>query len=206
MDDSQSHQSALSPAIEFREGMRITLASDENLTTRQIVELALNGSTALKGKPVRCIGVVPGVTTSVSTGRLYPCDGEEAEMLASDIWTKIEPELITSVKMRTAPVGMTMKYGDTTFFFGWDGRQSVSPGAMEIEVHGPRSSLRKVAFIGPTIVRPDRLSVDFSFNGPLFEFDSDRNRHRRRAVDAVTPYNRSFCQYISPYAILAAHR
>lgn len=136
--NSISPQGTVTGSIELREGAHISIPSHETLSTRELVELALNGSMAMRGKPVRCVAVVPGVSMSVSTGRLYPCDGDEAQTFAADIWIKIESKLAAWLKMRTPPAGMTMEVGDTTFLFGWDGRQSVNPGAMEIEVqHKP---------------------------------------------------------------------
>lgn len=98
-----SPRGTFSRSIELREGAHIRIPSHETLSTRDLVELALNGSMAMQGKPVRCAGVVPGVTMSVSTGRLYPCDGDEAQMFAADIWTKIESKLAAWLKMSTPP-------------------------------------------------------------------------------------------------------
>jgi hypothetical protein len=125
--------------IEFREGERVTVRDGSSLSTAGVISIAILGSMALAGKPVRCSGVVPGVTLLVSTGVLRSRDGDEADQLIDDIWGKIRPGLVDWLTMRTSPAGVTMALGsDIRLEFGWDDRHRVRDGAMQIDVeHDP---------------------------------------------------------------------
>ena len=68
-------------SIEFREGEHVTVRDGSSLSTAGVVSIAILGSMALAGKPVRCSGVVPGVTLLVSTGGLRSRDSDDADQL-----------------------------------------------------------------------------------------------------------------------------
>ena len=126
-------------SIEFREGEHVTVRDGSSLSTAGVVSIAILGSMALAGKPVRCSGVVPGVTLLVSTGGLRSRDGDDADQLIDDIWRKIRPGLVDWLTMRTSPAGVTMALGtEIRLEFGWDDRHRVRDGAMQIDVeHDP---------------------------------------------------------------------
>ncbi|RKE23962.1 hypothetical protein B0G76_8664 [Paraburkholderia sp. BL23I1N1] len=125
--------------VEFCEGARVAVPDGSSVSTRGVVSIAILGSMTLAGKPVRCSGVVPGVTMWVSTGALRPRDADESEQFIDDIWEKIRPGLVDWLTMRTSPAGVTMALGaDIRLEFGWDDRHRVRDGAMEIDVkHDP---------------------------------------------------------------------
>ncbi|MEJ8800136.1 hypothetical protein WKR88_28035 [Trinickia caryophylli] len=93
---------------------------------------------ALKGKPVRCSGLVPGVTMLISSGGLRPQHGGEAESLAADVWALIAPKLTEWLQMLAPPAGVTMRLADLWIEIGWDARTVIAPGAMDVVVtHEP---------------------------------------------------------------------
>ncbi|SDG68364.1 hypothetical protein [Paraburkholderia phenazinium] len=126
-------------SIEFREGEHVTIRDGSSLSTAGVVSIAVLGSMALAGKPVRCSGVLPGVTLLVSTGALRAPGGNEADQVIDDIWGRIRPGLVDWLTMRTSPAGVTMALGsDIRLEFGWDDRHRVCDGAMQIDVeHDP---------------------------------------------------------------------
>lgn len=123
---------------EFYEGARIVIPGDENRATHDIFATALIASMSLRGKPVRCSGIVPGVTMRISSGGLRPRVGDEAEWLAADAWQRISPKLSEWLIMPNPPAGATIQLGDLTLEFGRDACSVVGPGAMDIVVmHAP---------------------------------------------------------------------
>lgn len=125
---------------DFREGGTIVIAGHESLATRDLMMRSLLRSMDCGGAPVRCVGIVPGVTMRVSTGGLLPRGAEQAQSFATEIWEKISPKLAEWLAMRNSTAGATMQLGDVCFEFGWDERYLIGPGHEEILVkHEPAS-------------------------------------------------------------------
>jgi hypothetical protein len=61
----RAHGEALSPpvdnSIRYREGAHIVLSGGSSLSSQSIFRIAIIGSMAFRGKPVCCVGIVPGV-------------------------------------------------------------------------------------------------------------------------------------------------
>ena len=73
-----------SSSIRYREGAQIVLPGGPSLSSQAIFRIAIIGSMALRGKPVRCEGIVPGVIMVIAAGNVTPTDGVDAPMIASE--------------------------------------------------------------------------------------------------------------------------
>lgn len=123
---------------EFHEGARIVIPGNTNPATQDVFATTLIASMALRGKPVRCNGIVPGVTMLIRSGGMPPHAGDEAEWMATEVWEQIAPKLTDWLTMPAPPAAMTMQLADVSINLGWDTRSIVSPGAMDVVVtHEP---------------------------------------------------------------------
>lgn len=123
--------------IEFHEGARIVIPGKENPATQDVFTIALIASMALAGKPVRCSGIVPGVTLLISSGGLRgPQAGDQAEWMAAEVWERIAPKLTDWLTMPTPPAAMTMQLAGVQIDLGWDTSSIVTPGAMDVVAVG----------------------------------------------------------------------
>jgi len=137
-------------SIEFREGEHVTVRDGSSLSTAGVVSIAILGSMALAGKPVRCSGVVPGVTLLVSTGGLRSRDGDDADQLIDDIWRKIRPGLVDWLTMRTSPAGVTMALGSEIRLEGGADKMLDYLEVVHVLVRRPRSSGSALSEVGKT--------------------------------------------------------
>lgn len=78
----------------FYEGQRIRIGNGATWSTADLVMLALEASLALGGKPVRCVGVVPGASMRVTTGSLRPFDDADKADILDVIWHQLRPLII----------------------------------------------------------------------------------------------------------------
>ncbi|MGO4813454.1 hypothetical protein AB4156_28360 [Cupriavidus sp. 2MCAB6] len=120
--------------IRFYKGGHVEVTGRE-YSSQDALELALDASLALGGKPVRCVAIVPGATVSVSTGTLEPWDDGERLQYFEDLWRLLKPELVKGLSAPT-PRGrqlFTLDYG-IQLELGWDDRAQLPPGAMSIRV------------------------------------------------------------------------
>nr|WP_259341479.1 hypothetical protein [Ralstonia solanacearum] len=126
-------------SFECREGARIMVENGSRQSTETLVGIVLSSSMALGGKPVRCSGVVPGVTMSVSTGLFKLHDGEEWDGAVDGMWKAIRSKLVDWLTTRSPSPGLTIGLNSgVEFEFGWDGPYRIDEGAMQIDVrHDP---------------------------------------------------------------------
>ncbi len=126
-------------SFECREGARIVVENGSRQSTETLVGIVLSSSMALGGKPVRCSGVVPGVTMSVSTGLFKLHDGEEWDGAVDGMWKAIRSKLVDWLTTRSPSPGLTIGLNSgVEFEFGWDGPYRIDEGAMQIDVrHDP---------------------------------------------------------------------
>ncbi len=126
-------------SFECREGAHIVVENGSRESTEALVGIVLSSSLAIGGKPVRCSGVVPGVTMSASTGLFKLHDGETWDGVLDGMWKAIRPKLVDWLTMPSPSAGLTigLNFG-TEFEFGWDGPYRIDEGAMQIDVrHDP---------------------------------------------------------------------
>ncbi|MFD2998110.1 hypothetical protein [Ralstonia solanacearum] len=124
----------------FREGSRLRMSGGPTRSTQSLFRIALLASFALGGKPVCCVGVVPGVTLWIASGStIQSRDFEEFDWDADGVWRKVQPELAGWLGMPPAPPVAQMNLGkDLHMKFAHDSRHLKSEGAMQIEVlHAP---------------------------------------------------------------------
>ena len=130
---SVSDDGALS--IRVQEGGRAKLVGGPHRSSHSIFCLAVWGSLHLDGQPVRCTGIVPGVSLRVATGATK-LSGVDPGDLASDIWHAVRARLADWVA--NGPAGARkfgMSSGDgIEVEFGWDSETTVRPGVMQIDV------------------------------------------------------------------------
>jgi len=130
---SVSEDGAIS--IRFQEGGRAKLVGGRYRSSHALFCLAVWGSLHLDGQPVRCTGIVPGVSLRVATGATK-LSGVGPGDLASDIWHAVRARLADWVA--NGPAGARkfgMSSGDgIEVEFGWESETTVRPGVMQIDV------------------------------------------------------------------------
>jgi hypothetical protein len=121
--------------IRFQEGGVAKLRGGARRSSHSIFCLAVWGSLHLDGQPVRCTGVVPGVSLRVATRAIKLSDIDPGD-LASDIWRALRGRLAEWVASGSAgPRRFGMSSGDgIEVELGWDSEVTLRPGAMQIEV------------------------------------------------------------------------
>ncbi|MGH8778817.1 MAG: hypothetical protein ACREXZ_07090 [Paraburkholderia sp.] len=133
-------------SLRFHEGTHVVLSDGATLGTSHLFEILMMASMALAGKPVRCAGILPGVTMWATTGALRVLDGEEPELLTADIWSKVRPKLVNWLTMPASPPGITMALGtEIRLEFGWDDRHRVREGAIGIDVAHDSAAVARYA-------------------------------------------------------------
>lgn len=148
----------IADTLTFREGAHAVLYDGASLATQDLFHMTLMGSIALDGQPVRCSGILPGVTLWAATGGLRPRDGGDAEQVVGEIWHLIHPKLRDWLTMPASPAGITMALGDhIRLEFDWDGRCDIPDAAMTLEVR--RDAATAAAYLKqrkrhPLIERP----------------------------------------------------
>lgn len=123
-----------SSSIRYREGAQIVLPGGPSLSSQAIFRIAIIGSMALRGKPVRCEGIVPGVIMVIAAGNVTPTDGVDADRIADKLWSIFRPQLVGWLTARTAPGGMhlTVSRG-IQIDCGHEGRYNLPQAVMQIE-------------------------------------------------------------------------
>ncbi|WP_244111960.1 hypothetical protein [Burkholderia diffusa] len=133
-------------SLAFQAGSHVVLRDGATLSTGDLFQVALMGSMALNGQPVRIVGLLPGVTLWVMTGALQPHDGEDPEVLLDGIWQQIRPKLIEWLTMPVSPADATMALGDyLRLQVGWDGRYHSRASAMTVEVRHDAAAVARYA-------------------------------------------------------------
>jgi hypothetical protein len=131
-----SNDGALS--IRFQEGARVQIPGGPNRSTQSIFSLALWGSLELGGQPIRCTGIVPGVSLRIASGTAEARDDEHAIALAAQAWSAVYPRLVKWLidGPTSAVLNMPMR-GGLEIQFAKEGHTTLRPGVMQIEVeHG----------------------------------------------------------------------
>ncbi len=147
-----SEDGALS--IRFQDGGgRAKLVGGSHRSSHSLFCLAVWGSLHLNGQPVRCAGIVPGVSLRVATGAIKLSDCDPAD-LASDIWHAVRARLAEWIA--NGPAG-ARKFGmssedEIELEFGWDSETTVRPGVMQIDVEYAKAFER--AYIASRARRP----------------------------------------------------
>ncbi len=89
------------------------------------------------GKPVRCVGIVPGASMRITAGPLRPLDAGDKAGLVDEIWNQVSPHLVEWLRtQRVAPPIMLrlVDNQDSRICFAWDVTGRLKPGASEIVV------------------------------------------------------------------------
>ncbi|OHU98956.1 hypothetical protein BLA34_18415 [Ralstonia solanacearum] len=119
----------------FERDGRVCLAGGTHLSTEAIFWTAAIGSFALHGQPVRCSGIVPGVTLVIATGGADPADHDDAERVVAKLWALFRPQLVDWLTSRAAPAGLRMSASHgVQIACGRDGLYVLPEGVMKIEV------------------------------------------------------------------------
>ncbi|AXV70345.1 hypothetical protein CJO74_14245 [Ralstonia solanacearum] len=119
----------------YEVGARARLAGGAHLSTEAIFRTVAIGSLALCGQPVRCSGIVPGVTLVIATGNADPADHAHAERVVDKLWTLFRPQLVGWLTSRAAPAGLRMSVSHgVQIACGRDGLYALPEGVMQIEV------------------------------------------------------------------------
>ncbi|AXW32891.1 hypothetical protein CJO88_05800 [Ralstonia solanacearum] len=141
--------------VRIEEGGRARLTGGDHLSTEAIFRTAAIGSLALHGQPVRCSGIVPGVTLVIATGSAYPVDHDDAELIVDKLWALFRPQLVEWLTSRGALPGLSMAVSHgVQIACGRDGQYVLSEGAMHIDVQyeeGFASSFAKQSRRSPLI-------------------------------------------------------
>ena len=130
---SVSEDGAIS--IRYQEGGHARLAGGAHRSSHSIFCLAIWGSLHLDGQPVRCTGIVPGVSLCVATGAIKLSDVDPGH-LASDMWRAVDGPLgdwIANGPVGARKFGMSSREGFEVEF-GWNSVTTLRPGAMQIDV------------------------------------------------------------------------
>ncbi|WP_405124648.1 hypothetical protein [Ralstonia pseudosolanacearum] len=119
----------------FERDGRACLAGGTHLSTEAIFRTAAIGSFALHGQPVRCSGIVPGVTLVIATGSANPATHEDAERIVDNLWALFRPQLIDWLTSRAASAGLRMSVSQgVEIACGRDGPHALPKGVMQIDV------------------------------------------------------------------------
>ncbi len=119
----------------YEAGARARLAGGAHLSTEAIFRTAAIASLALRGQPVRCSGIVPGVTLVIATGSADPADSDDAEQIVGKLWALFRPQLVDWLTSRAAPPGLRMSVSHgVQIACGRDGLYVLPAGVMQIEV------------------------------------------------------------------------
>ncbi len=119
----------------YEVGARVRLAGGAHLSTEAIFRTVAIGSLALHGQPVRCSGIVPGVTLVIATGNADPVDHDHAERVVDKLWTLFRPQLVDWLTSRAVPAGLRMSASHgVQIACGRDGQYVLPAGVMQIEV------------------------------------------------------------------------
>jgi len=141
--------------VQIEEGGRARLAGGAHLSTEAIFRTAAIGSLVLHGQPVRCSGIVPGVTLRIATGNANPVDHDDAELIVDKLWALFRPQLVEWLTSRGALPGLSMAVSHgVQIACGRDGQYVLPEGAMHIDVQyeeGFASSLAKQSKRSPLI-------------------------------------------------------
>lgn len=122
-------------SVRFQEGGRATLPGGRHRSSQSIFCLALWGSLHLDGRPVRCTGIVPGVSVRIEAGGMKLND-DEAVSLADDVWHAAYSRLgawLAGGPRGPAKFGMSARDG-LEIEFAWMGASTLRPSAMQIDV------------------------------------------------------------------------
>lgn len=119
----------------YREGAHLRIEASPDYSSETIFIDAVTGSLTLDGKPVRCTGIVPGVTMRVSIGGPVPFSSPDAaRRYACQVWDQVSPKLAGWLsKPKLGPAKLSGGPG-LEIEFGRDGRDVIRPGAMQISV------------------------------------------------------------------------
>lgn len=141
--------------VRIEEGGRARLAGGAHLSTEAIFRTAAIGSLALHGQPVRCSGIVPGVTLVIATGGADPVDNDDAELIVDKLWALFRPQLADWLTSRGALPGLSVAVSHgVQIACGRDGQYVLPEGAMHIDVRyeeGFASSFAKQSKRSPLI-------------------------------------------------------
>lgn len=121
----------------FYEGQQIRIGNGATWSTADLVMLSLEASLALGGKPVRCVGVVPGASMRVTTGSLQPFDDADKADVLDVIWHQLRPLIIEWLGGPSAspPFAIGFTPGDNNrITLTWDKAGRLKPGVAELRV------------------------------------------------------------------------
>ena len=119
----------------YREGAHVRIEAGADCSSEATFIDAVAGSLTLGGKPVRCTGLVPGVTMRVSIDGPVPFSGSDAARgYACEVWDQVSPKLAGWLsKPKLGPAKLSGGPG-LEIEFGRDGRDMIRPGTMQISV------------------------------------------------------------------------
>jgi len=120
----------------FREGGRMMLSGRDVYSPEALFNLTLIGSAILDGQPIRCSGIVPGVSMRMMV-RFHPRAHEiKPEHYAQQVWRCVRPIFDDWLVEPKRVPGFTMEIegGGVTVRFARDELLQLRPGVMQIEV------------------------------------------------------------------------
>lgn len=122
-------------SLRFREGGSMKIPGGRDRSSQSIFSTALFGSLALQGQPLRCSGIVPGVSMRISTGSFRPVDDNAVVPAALAMWQEVRPRLVEWLISPVEPAALKVVLKpDIEIEFGRDGRYLLRPGVAQIEI------------------------------------------------------------------------
>lgn len=124
-----------SESMRFREGGRMQLTGGADRSTESIFRVALFASLALGCQPIRCAGIVPGVSMRVSAGDLILDDGGDVDRVMGQIWETIRLKFTEWLMARYKSAGLRISVtSNIQIEFGQDEEYLIRPGVKQIDV------------------------------------------------------------------------
>ncbi|WP_025809810.1 hypothetical protein [Pseudomonas chlororaphis] len=158
----------------FHEGQHIEIGDGADWNTADLVRLAFEGSLALEGRPVRCTGVVPGVSMRVTAGTFESFDQGHMAELFDDIWSQLRPLLAEwlSEPMFAQPAVINLSQEQNArIVFAWDITGRLRPGVLDVHVHHDAATAASYA--------------QYRRHYPLVEHAPDETAQRRQRQIAI---------------------
>ena len=119
----------------YREGADVRIEAGPDYSSETIFVDAVTGSLTLGGKPVRCTGIVPGVTMRVSIGGPVPFSSPDAaRRYACQVWDQSSAKLAGWLSQPRLGAAKLSGGPGLEIEFGRDGRDMIGPGSMQISV------------------------------------------------------------------------
>jgi len=119
----------------YSEGAHVRIEGGPDYSSEATFVEAVTSSLMLDGKPVRCAGIVPGVTMRVRIAVPVPFPSpDSARRYACQVWDQISTKLAEWLSQPRLGAAKLSGGPGLDIEFGRDGRDLIGPGAMQISV------------------------------------------------------------------------